>query len=110
MVGVPSQMQWSGMVLPRGICGETRGCYGAYLARCGCRVISAAGLACANVLRLEWTQHAGGSVRRRMCLAQGEPGEEWWEVNVGRDPEWEQRRFHSLLKDFGLGFNIMRSQ
>lgn len=49
-------------------------------------------------------------MRRRVCLTQGEPGEEWWEGNVRRDLEWEQRRPHSLLKDFGLGFNIMGSQ
>lgn len=27
--------------------------------------------------------HTGGKVRRRVCLAQDEPGEEWWEVNGG---------------------------
>lgn len=48
-------------------------------------------------------------MRRRVCLAHGEPGEEWWEVNVGRGPGWEQKRPHGPLKDFGLGFNIMRS-
>lgn len=48
-------------------------------------------------------------MRRRVCLAQGELEEEWWEVNVGRGPGWEQRRPHSPLKNFGLVFNIMGS-
>lgn len=35
--------------------------------------------------------HTGGSVRRRVCLAQGEPGEGWWEVNVERGPGSEHK-------------------